>query len=225
MKRRPIFLIAGVMLAGSRIVWCAQPSKPKGEAVITSDQLEIQDNGARTVFTGHVVLTDPPYVLRADRMVQAKKTGIIDAHGHIEGTWISETGEKLVAIGKDGEYRPAEKTTELWGNAKLTRWETAVDTIPVVVTADRFITHENEHEVLARFHVHMTQGPDKWATSDEARFDQQASTVHLWGSHQVLVHWRDAKGISDFYGDKGTLVLQPKKAQLIDHVHGHVIPL
>lgn len=226
MRVQALVLVFWVVLAGSRILWGdMQPPKPRGEAVITSDQLEIEDNGARTVFTGHVVLRDPPYVLRADQMVQMKKTGIVDAQGHVEGTWISDTGEKLVGIGRNGQYRPDERTTELWGDARLTRWETAVDTNPVVVTADRFVAHEEQHEVLAHSHVHMTQGPNKWSISDEARLDQQTSTVHLWGSHQVLVHWRDNKGISDFYGDRGTLILQPKQAQLIDHVHGHVIPL
>ena len=226
MNGRLIFLIPWVILVGTRIVWCdMEPSKPKGEATITSDELEMQDNGARTVFTGHVVLRDPPYVLRADRMVQTKKTGIVDTYGHVEGTWISETGEKLVAIGRDGEYRPAEKTTELWGECQADAMGDGRGYHSLCGYTIVLLPMKIRMEVLARHHVHMSQGPDKWATSDEARLDRSTSTLYLWGSHQVLVHWQDAKGVSDFYGDHGTLVLHPKKAQLIDHVHGHVIPL
>jgi lipopolysaccharide assembly outer membrane protein LptD (OstA) len=107
----------------------------------------------------------------------------------------------------------------------MTRWETAVDTMPVIVTADRFVAHENEHEVLAHNNVHIAQGPNKWAASDEARFDQTASTLFLWGTRPVFVHWADLKGISDFHGDKGTVTLKPKQARLMNHVQGHIIPL
>src|SRR3982750_4634162 len=42
------------------------------EATISSDEMELLNNGAKTIFTGHVILEQKPYVLKADRMAQEK---------------------------------------------------------------------------------------------------------------------------------------------------------
>jgi lipopolysaccharide export system protein LptA len=194
------------------------------QATITSDELELRDNGALTFFRGHVVLTEDPYVLHADRMLRTKATGIVDADGHLDGTWISDKGEKIKAYGQQGRYTPMPQVTDLWEKARLIRWETSRDTEPVQVTADHFTAYHQEREFYAKGHVVMTQDPKILSRSDEAQYDQKIQTIHLYGAARVFVHVADAKGSGDFTGEEGWVTLAPKTARLVGHVQGHVIP-
>ncbi len=92
---------------------------PKGEATITSDELELQNNGEITIFTGHVVLKQDDYLIQADRMVRTKATGIVDADGHVVGTWISPKKEKIVVNGDHARYQPASTVVEIWGPRRV----------------------------------------------------------------------------------------------------------
>src|SRR4051812_17674586 len=87
---------------------------PSSEATISSDELELRNNGALSIFTGHVKLKQEPYLLQADRMERTKSTGLVTAKGHIHGTWNGEKGEKGQVYADQGFYKPAEKTVELW---------------------------------------------------------------------------------------------------------------
>ncbi len=302
-----------VGLAWGRSHGAVNPPAASPEATITSDALEMHDSGAKTFFMGHVVLTDPPYVLQADRMIQTRSTGVVDAKGHIVATWLSLAGERTVAEGTDAQYRPKEKVVELWGgpkitrwetsadtapptiiadrfvgrqianevpskspallnqgtssstvldahghvvatwfgpagektigegtegqyrvedkvvelwgNPKITRWQTATDTAPFTVVADRFVGRQLENDVLAHGHVEMNQGAGSSTKSDEAVYKQKEGFLTLSGSSPVLVHWQDAHSIADFQSSKGFVWLYPKHARLMDHVHGHVTPL
>src|ERR1035438_9078044 len=93
------------------VLWVRSPaaaetaaSAAPEEATITSDEFEAVDNGAQSIFTGHVVLTRSPYVLHADRMVRAKATEVVEANGHIQAVWIRPTGEKIIAVGGRARY-------------------------------------------------------------------------------------------------------------------------
>jgi lipopolysaccharide export system protein LptA len=201
----------------------AKPSAP--EATITSDELEIRHNGEETFFRGHVVLTDTPYVLNADRMLRVKTTGIVTAGGHLEGAWLSEKGEKINASGNEGRYEPQPPRTELWGGKpELVRWETAADTTPVHITADRFIAEHEARQFYALGHVVITQKPKVLSRSDKARYDQKAQTIHLYGPTRVFVHISDAKGVGEFTAEKGWVTLAPKTAHMAGHVLGHIDP-
>src|SRR5271165_6886750 len=94
-----VFAICLLILAARLRAQEVAPSATE-ETTITSDQLELVDNGAKSVFTGHVTLTRAPYVLTADRMVRTKTTGLVVADGHILGTWLKESGEKTTAVGE-----------------------------------------------------------------------------------------------------------------------------
>jgi lipopolysaccharide transport protein LptA len=195
---------------------------PNEEATITSDELQILNSGATTVFKGNVVLTQDVYVLKADRMTQSKATKIVEAHGRVHGTWLPESGEKVVATGRQARYTPSTKITELWGKAKLTRWETLKDTQPVVISAHKFTAYEADNVVYARDRVRITQGKTLWATSDEAKYDQTAETVELWGPSRVAIHWEDARGIADFESDRARVWVSERRGRLIDQVKGRV---
>jgi len=88
-------------------------------ATITSDELELQNNGEITIFTGHVILKQDNYRVIADHMVRTKATGIVDADGHVVGTWISPKNEKSVVIGDFARYKPAENEIEIWGPRRV----------------------------------------------------------------------------------------------------------
>lgn len=197
----------------------------KADSTITSDELEIQNNGEKTYFRGHVVLQEDPYILKADQMARMKATGIVTARGHLDGTWMSEQGEKIKAYGEEGLYNPAPPKTELWGGKpRLIRWETSVDTAPVQVTADRFTAFHREREFLAMGHVVMTQVPKVLARSDKATYDQKAQIIHLDGPARIFVHVADAKGSGDITAEKGWVTLNPKTAHMVGQVRGHIDP-
>jgi lipopolysaccharide export system protein LptA len=200
-------------------------SKPTSEATITSDELEMRNNGEKTYFRGHVILTEDPYLLDADEMIRTKQTGIVTAHGHLKGTWLSEKGEKVNAFGEDGQYEPAVPKTELWGGKpELIRWETAADTTPVHIVADRFEALHTDRQFYALGHVVITQAPKILTRSDKANYDQKAQIIHLYGPTRVFVHIADAKGTGDFTGEKAWMTLAPKTAHMEGHVIGHVDP-
>ena len=213
-----LFFLASGLRAQEAVMPAAE------EATITSDQLELVDNGSKSVFTGHVTLTRSPYVLTADRMVRTKATGIVEAEGHIVGTWLKTSGEKTTAIGERGRYNPQADTTELWKHARLTHWETVKDTAPLTVTADKFVAHHDQQVLLAEHHVIIRHGTTFESHSDEAKYDQQQQVIHLWGEHRTSLQWVDAQGSGHFLSDRALLYVSPKRARLIDNVTGHVIP-
>ena len=202
-----------------------QAVEPQGETTIRSDELELKDNGERTIFRGNVVLAQPPYTLLADEMVQTRATEIVDAKGHIRATWLRETGEKIVATGRRGRYNPAKKITELWNQATVTRWETAVDTMPVKLSADRFTALETEDVVWASSNVFVRQGTRMWAKADEAKLVRAEERVYFWGRKRpARIHYEDAQGMTDFNSWDGWISMNPKRARLMREVKGHVVP-
>jgi hypothetical protein len=115
--------------------------------------------------------------------------------------------------------------TELWGRAKVTRWETSVDTAPVVVTGERFTANRIEGTILVSTGVVITQSDRAKVRCDFAKYVEKEKAIHFWGTGPVFVHFADARGQADFKGDRGLVTLEPKRARLIDRVQGHVIPL
>jgi lipopolysaccharide export system protein LptA len=224
-KKRGPFLLT-VSLLGLSLFAAAETSpRTASEATITSDELEIRNNGEQTYFHGHVVLKEDPYLLNADQMVRTKATGVVTASGHLDGTWLSGKGEKVKAYGNEGRYDPQPPTTELWGGTpELVRWETAADTTPVHVVADRFIAEHDQRQFFAMGHVVITQKPKVLARSDKANYDQKEQIIHLYGPTRIFVHIADAKGAGDFTAEKGWVTLEPKTAHMAGHVVGHVDP-
>ncbi|MFA5975881.1 MAG: LptA/OstA family protein [Elusimicrobiota bacterium] len=198
--------------------------EPALEATITSDELQMQDNGAQTIFTGNVVLIQSPYRLEADRMQRTKATGLVQARGHVRGTWISDSGEKIVATGQHARYDPNEEISELWGEPEVTRWETPRDTCPVVLNAERIIAQQRQKTILAQQNVRIRQGTRLLTRSEQGQYSQTDKTIHLWGKKGVFIHVKDTRGSADFTSNRGWVLLDPKEARLIDNVRGHVIP-
>ena len=84
-----------VVLAGLILAFSCEAYAAATGATITSDELELQNNGDLTIFTGHVVLKQAAYQIKSDRMVRTKATGIVDSTGHVVGTWVSLKNEKI----------------------------------------------------------------------------------------------------------------------------------
>jgi len=89
------------------------------EATISSDELEMQNNGEKAIFRGHVVLTQVPYQVYGDQMIRTKATGIVNASGHVIGTWVSPKGEKVRVEGDQARYEPSTETVEVWGKRQV----------------------------------------------------------------------------------------------------------
>ena len=225
--KKPVLIILSLFVPLAAGVRADSPTAAKSpaEATITSDELEIRNNGEATFFRGHVILKEEPYLLHSDQMVREKATGIVTANGHLDGTWLSEKGEKVKAYGEEGRYDPQVPQTELWGgHPELIRWETSADTTPVHIVADRFIALHQQHEFVALGNVVITQKPKVLTRSDKARYEQKVQTVYLEGPARVFVHIADAKGSGDFTGDKGWVTLEPKTAHMEGRVQGHIDP-
>jgi len=222
---RLIVLESGLLFGGLRAGAEAPAPEAAGrEATITSDQLELVQNGAESIFTGHVVLTRTPYVLNADRMARVQATGVVEAQGHIVGTWVQSTGEKTVAVGERARYAPQQQTVELWEGARLTHWESLKDADPLVVTAGRFIAHLDAQILDAQKDVVIRRGTSYVSHSDQAKYEQPAGVLHLWGSRPIAVEFADAQGSGHFISERGLLYLSPRKVRLIDDVTGQIIP-
>ncbi len=227
MRKLFIMWVGAVVISSTAkgVVKAATPAPaPASEATISSDELEIQDNGEQAFFRGHVILKQDPYLLHADSMKRAKKTGIVEASGHLDGTWLSGSGERVKAYGRKGRYTPSPQVTELWEKAELVRWETERDTAPVHIYSDHFTAYHKEREFYGKGHVVINQEPKISAKSEEANYDQNAQTIHLYGPERVFVRIVDGKGSGDFTGDDAWVTMAPKTAKMVGHVQGHVIP-
>ena len=91
----PSMLFAVLMCSGLLTFEAAGAPQPKNRmrrSRATSSRSAT--TGRRHSFRGHVVLTEEPYILHSDNMRRTKTTGIVDADGHINGTWHSDKGEK-----------------------------------------------------------------------------------------------------------------------------------
>jgi len=86
---------------------------------LTSDELEIQDNGAKTLFTGNVVLRRQGQTLFADRMIRFGDKGPVEATGRVRGVGIGEQGERIEIAGKKARYEPAQERIFIWGNPRV----------------------------------------------------------------------------------------------------------
>ena len=219
-----VVLVIGLVSCVFPEAGSAIPVPGTNEATITSDQLELINNGALSVFTGHVQLTQVPYVLTADRMTRLEASGLVEAEGHIIGTWLKSTGEKTTAIGEQARFDPRTQTTELWQNAKLTHWESATDAIPMVVTAERFIAHHDEQSLEAQKNVTILRAGMFESHSDAAIYLQNDQLIRLWGDRQTTIQFQDPQGSGHFLCDRAQLYLSPRRARLIDHVTGQLFP-
>jgi lipopolysaccharide transport protein LptA len=108
-----------IALAAAMIVLLGPLLFAASEATITSDELELRNNGEVTIFTGHVILTQAPYQVKSDHMVRTKATGIVDANGHVVSTWISPKKETVKVMGDVARYRPDTQTVEIWGKGRV----------------------------------------------------------------------------------------------------------
>jgi lipopolysaccharide export system protein LptA len=202
----------------------AGAASQREQATISSDLLELQNNGAKSVFRGHVVLESETYTLKARQMTQTKKTGIVQASGRVDAVWHGDKGEHYHGVGDHAIYNPKTKVADLWGHSQVTRWETAVDTNPVIATAERFRSDGIAKFIAGHQDVHVTRGPEMDVRSDEARYVDAEKALYFWGDHRVRVHYEDAKGKTDFESDRGLVTMEPRQVRLIDRVHGHIIP-
>ena len=89
----------------------------KGEdATLSSDEMELINQGDKAVFKGHVLLEKTEYQLKANQMTRTEKTGLVEAEGNIIGMWKNPAGGNLKAYGDHGRYDPVAQRAELWTN-------------------------------------------------------------------------------------------------------------
>jgi lipopolysaccharide transport protein LptA len=111
MKRFSLFLSACLLAS----VCVAQDP----QATLTSDELELKNNGTLTIFRGNVVLTQAPYEVRAERMTRTQSTGHVQATGRVVGTWVSPKKERVRLESDEALYDPAKQIVEFWGKKQV----------------------------------------------------------------------------------------------------------
>jgi hypothetical protein len=108
------FLLIGVVSGTLSAATAGPVPVSKDQATLSSDEMEIIHNGSKTIFTGHVLLEKPPYVLKAHRMTRTQDVGLVEAEGRVVGTWRDPAGGRLEALGDRARYDPQSDTAELW---------------------------------------------------------------------------------------------------------------
>ncbi len=99
----------------------AAASSPGAPVTLDSDTLEIVDNGARSIFSGHVVLKQDDSVVYADRMVRSGQDGPVVATGRVRGISRGEKKDQQVEIlGTKARYEPVLKQVFVWGSPRVT---------------------------------------------------------------------------------------------------------
>jgi lipopolysaccharide export system protein LptA len=226
MRHTLTLLFAAAFLSAGSLLLAADAPGDK-DAQITSNKLQLEKGGLLTYFFGNVFLKKLEQWIKADEMTRSRATGVANARGHVRGAWFSPQGEKIIGVGDYARYTPLAQTTELWGKdriATMTRWETARDTMPVVLNALHFTAKQKENIMEAHGQVVVRQMPRFEAHSDEARYDRNLGTLEMWGQKQVATHLNDGKGSGDFLSDRAWMKLEPRRARLTGNVKGHVIP-
>lgn len=221
MKARGLWI--GMLLSAQALAG-APPPPSDSEATLTSDELEIVENGAKTVFRGHVRLTHQAYRMESDVMTRSGADGPVLARGRVKGTWTSPSGERMEATGGQARYDPAQETVELWDSPRVTRYATAVDTAPVIIDAERFIAHRREQVVWAKRDVRLRQGDQIRVRAGEARYDQPQRLITAWGGPRVQIDVEDGRGRAAFESDQAVVSLEDRRARLLSRVRGRVTP-
>ena len=113
------WIVGGCLAAGAV---AAAPASPASTPVtLSSDSLEIQDNGARSVFAGHVVLKQADSVMYADRMTRVGEKGPVEATGRVvRGFSKGEKGETIEVLGTRARYEPESRKVFVWGKPRVT---------------------------------------------------------------------------------------------------------
>jgi|GEM_PF-2137981 lipopolysaccharide transport protein LptA len=222
---RNVNIAALLIVAGWAGLCRASPLPPAAaSATITSDELQLVDQGAESIFVGHVVIKQDYYTLWADRVRQVKDTGIANAFGHVKALWARPGEARILGTGLYAKYDPNTEEAQLWNRAEITRWETEADTSPVHIKADHFISREMEQKMWAKGNVYIRRPGNFWSKSEDGLYNQAEQVVSLWGPQQVEMQYMDDKGAAHFFSDRAMVFLSPKRVRLLDHVKGHIVP-
>ena len=149
-------------------------------------------------------------------MLRTKATAMVDADGHLDGTWISDKGEKVKALRPTRplcSHNPVPQMTELWGDkSELIRWETARDTEPVHILGDHFTAYPSRTRIFCqgpcqRHHadpeISVTLGRSQVRSENADDPPVQAGTC-------LCACGRCQRIRRDFTGEEGWVTLAPK---------------
>lgn len=91
-----------LFLACCAVLCSANASEPK--TVITGDEMEIIRGGQAVIFTGNSKVVRGDSVLNADRLVQDKKQGRVDASGNINFKTFTEDRQMVTGSSDKASY-------------------------------------------------------------------------------------------------------------------------
>ncbi|MBI3291214.1 MAG: hypothetical protein HYZ73_00135 [Elusimicrobia bacterium] len=222
------FFLVTVLVVGN--VWAEE------RAVITGDQLQLQELGQVAVFIGHVRMTHGKTVMTANRMMQEKATGLIQAEGEVHllsylepsgqggaGSAKGQEQEEVVnAYGDFGRYDQGLKHGRLWGQAWLTQEQPGKPDTRMKMAAKTIELWRPERQLHGQEAVRIEtqdQGHDTWATADQAIYYQEDRRVVLTGGPPVVFQ-ETSDGSHLGRADLVTLWPDTRKVLFVGHMRG-----
>ena len=193
MKRAVLFLFLGAGVVG--------PSgADKGVSIstsvfITSDTMEVVQQGLQTKFTSHVKVTQPGERLLCDELISDKSHHVLHAKGHVSLYKEVENEQVWEAFGQRGDYDTRENLMTLWnshGRARLIKHHRSSELNTMELESEWMNTDNHFSFAHAKGRVYgrsvSTSTPQSirfW--SDEAVFDEPRSLIRLEGTRPVVI--------------------------------------
>lgn len=196
----------------------AKTGEPK--TVITGDEMEIIRGGQTVIFSGNSKVVRGDSILNADKLVQDKKQGRVEAAGNIHFQTYTQDKELVLGSSEKAFYFPEQGQGELYEGRPHVVYFVKTSTGPVDVTADSIAFDEKKEEINARGSVEILTSSGS-AYSPSALFLQKDRKIYMTGDNpQPRIVYHEQERNSEYSADRITVFLDAKKVLLDGSVHG-----
>jgi lipopolysaccharide export system protein LptA len=183
--------------------------------------MEIIQGGSLVVFSGKAMVTRGDSELRAERLVQNKRTKLIEASGAVDFKTLTQDREPLAGKAEKAKYDVEQGQGELWGGRPNVVYSVKASTTPLNLTADRIQFDERIGEIRASGAVEVISSSAS-AYSPYALFEHKEQRLILNGPPQPSVLYRNQENPGTFTADRITLLVDQRKIILEGAAHGTV---
>jgi lipopolysaccharide export system protein LptA len=191
---------------------------------ITGGAMDIRKSGEQVVFTEGAVITRGDSVLNAEKVVQDKKNGFIEAFGDVNFRMF--TADKELLLGRGGKAR---YDTEMV-KGRLSEGRPKLDyyvkqaTVPVEMEADTIDFDQEKEEIFGQGNVIILSSSGT-ATGPAALFQQRSKRMILTGSPQPMLIYgqQGSKDKGKYWADKITFFMSEQKILLEGNVKGILV--
>lgn len=216
MKRTALAFISVLAFAAA---WAADEGL---KTHITGGAMDIRKGGDEIVFTNGAVITRGDSVLKADRVVQDKKNGAVEAFGGVNFRMYTSEHELLLGKGERARYNSEMSVGQLSGGRAKLDYFVKKATAPVEMEADTIDFDRVKEEILGQGDVVIITSSGT-ATAPRALFEQKGKRMVLTGGERqaTLVYGQQSsKDKGKYWADKITFMMNEQKILLEGGVKG-----